>query len=302
MLESSTYLPLVPERLAWGLAVVSTGFIRTPPNSVYPSRQLRHPDDHMFTWDRGRTLEDFQILTIRRGGGSFESRESGRLRLAEGSALLLFPGVWHRYRPDPQTGWTETWIEFTGSIPKQLRQAGILDPARPVFPAVLTPELTASTRSAIELSRTRSPGFAGQLAATTLQILAALSASRDRTHQPPSHVQQTVERAQTLLLERFDEPHRIRDVARELGIAESHLRRVFKKLTGLSPKEYVLDLRLREVRILLQGSTQTLAEIAERTGYNSAYHLSAEFKKRTGISPSHWRSQLHQSGSRNRTL
>ena len=289
MRNSSIYLPLVPERLVWGLAVMSTGYTRTPPHSPYPSPTLRHPDDHMFTWERGRTLDAFQCLTIHRGAGWFESRETGRLRVTEGSAILLFPAVWHRYKPDRETGWTETWIEFAGPVPNELRRTDTLDPSHAIYPRALSPELLDLTRSAIEFSQNQPPGFAGQLAAITLQILAALVASRERIRQPPSHVQKIVQRAKTLLLERFDEAHRIRDVARELGIAESHFRRIFKKSTGLSPKEYVLDLRLREVRILLQGSALTIGEIADRTGYNSAYHLSAEFKKRTGISPSAWR-------------
>ncbi len=291
MNDSFTYLPLVATGPAWGLAVTSTGSVRTPPGCDYPSTTLRHPADHLFTWARGRTLDCFQILFVQRGGGWLETRESGRVRIEEGSAFVLFPGIWHRYAPDRETGWSETWIEFEGAVPERLRDEGIMNEAAPAFPLGPASDVAERMRFCHELARTQAPGFAGQLSAATLQVLATLAASRESGRQPASHVQNIVRRAKMLLLERFEETMRIRDVARELGIAESHLRRIFKAATGLSPKDYLLELRLRQVRILLRGSSQTLGEIAERTGYNSAYHLSAEFKKRTGISPSIWRAQ-----------
>lgn len=289
MNDSFTYLPPATTELAWGLAVASTGFVRTPPDSPYPSTALRHPADHLFTWARGRTLDCFQVLFVQRGAGWFETRESGRLRIEEGSTFLLFPGVWHRYAPDRETGWSETWIEFEGMIPERLRAEGVLSEETPNYGPAPAPDIAERMRFCHELARTQAPGSAGQLAAATLQILAALAASRESGRQPTSHVQNVVQRAKLLLLERFEGALRIQDVARELGIAESHLRRVFKASTGLSPKDYLLELRLRQVRILLQGSSLTLGEIAERTGYNSGYHLSAEFKKRIGVSPSAWR-------------
>lgn len=291
MEDSFTYLPLAATSPAWGLAVTSTGFVRTPPGSDYPSTALRHPADHLFTWERGRTLDCFQVLCVQRGAGWLETRKTGRVRIEEGSVFLLFPGVWHRYAPDRETGWSEVWVEFEGEIPERLRDGGMLSEEAPIFPLVLALDVAERMRFCHELARTQALGFAGQLAAAALQVLAALVASRATDRQSTSHVQNVVRRAKLILLERFEEPLRIRDVARELGIAESHLRRVFKVSTGLSPKDYLLELRMRQVRILLRGSSLTLGEIAERTGYHSGYHLSAEFKKRTGVSPSAWRTE-----------
>ncbi len=281
---------MVPGRLAWGIAVTSTGWVRTLAGASYPSAALSHPADHMFSWARGRTLDCFQLLAIQRGSGWFESRETGRLRLEEGCVFLLFPGVWHRYAPDPDTGWTEAWVEFEGPVPERLHANGTLSEARPLYPRAFSSDAAELVRACHDLADTQPPGFVGQLAAAALQVIGLIAASRAAAEQPPSHVQDLVRRAKIRLLEGFDEGLRIGDVARELGIAESHLRRVFKSGTGLSPKQYLLDLRLRQVRILLRSSALTLGEIAERTGYDSAFHLSAEFKKRVGVPPSHWRS------------
>jgi AraC-like DNA-binding protein len=284
-----TYLPLAKETLVWGAAVTSTGWVRTPGGSEYPARDAGHPPDHVFTWERGRMLESWQIVHIQEGGGRFESRETGLQNVRAGTVFILFPGVWHRYAPDPETGWVESWIEIEGPVLERLRKLGTLDPARAVFELGDQPELTELMDRCRVLAQNAPPGYAEQLAAMGLQVLASVLSIRQEADAPPSHPAKIIQHARTLLAERCDEPFRIRDLARELGIGESHFRRVFKAHTGLSPKRYAMDLRLRRVRAQLRMSSDTLAEIAEKTGFHSAYHLSAEFKKHTGISPSEWR-------------
>ena len=43
-------------------------------------------------------------MLLTKGGGIFESRETGPLAVGVGSIVLLFPGVWHHYRPNKKTG------------------------------------------------------------------------------------------------------------------------------------------------------------------------------------------------------
>lgn len=291
MRDFFTYLPLAKETLAWGAAVTSAGFVHTRPGSAYPARNAGHPPGHFFTWARGRTLDAWQILLIQEGGGWFESRQTGRRRVRAGTVFILFPGIWHRYAPDQATGWAESWIELEGPVPDRLRKTGVLDPARAVFHLGAQPELTEAMMRCHQLAQDIPAGFAGQLATTALQVLAFALTLRDASVGPPKRMEELIRRARTLLVERCDQPLQISRLARELGVGESYFRRAFKAHTGLSPKRYVMDLRLRHVRSLLRGSSDTVTEIAERLGYHSAYHLSSEFKKQTGLSPSAWRAR-----------
>jgi len=70
-------------------------------------------------WKRGRVLEDFQLSYITKGKGVFQSKQSGLVRIGAGDAFLLFPGEWHRYRPDPKVEWAEYWINFNGEHAKR---------------------------------------------------------------------------------------------------------------------------------------------------------------------------------------
>jgi two-component system response regulator YesN len=60
----------------------------------------------------------------------------------------------------------------------------------------------------------------------------------------------------------------------------------------LTPKQYLAAVRVRRAEELLAGTKLTIAEVARRLGYSSAYHLSADFKKRVGHSPQVWRARI----------
>ncbi|MDR3245402.1 MAG: AraC family transcriptional regulator [Prevotellaceae bacterium] len=73
------------------------------------------------------------------------------------------------------------------------------------------------------------------------------------------------------------------------NISAFHFHRIFKAIIGESVASYISRLRLENVAQRLQSSNQTLAEIAEKTGYQSQFSLSKAFKKHFGIAPSAFR-------------
>ncbi len=287
-----TYLPPSPDTLKWGVAVTSAGFIKTPPDSPYPDPKSGHPPDHMFSWQQGRILDNWQLLYIQEGSGWFESKLTGKRRVKQGTIFILFPGIWHRYAPDAKTGWAESWLEFQGAVPEQLRTAGILQPNRAVSDLGSQPELAEALNQCHSLAQNLNSGYGSRLATSALQVLSLALSLRDQTTTTPRHIENVIRRARTLLTERCDQPLQIKSLAKELGIAESYFRRSFKAHTGLSPKQYLVDIRLRRVRALLQNPSLTITEIADQMGYHSPFHLSSEFKKHTGSSPLKWRRRL----------
>ena len=298
MRDYFAYYPLTAEASVWGVGVTSTGFLHAKPRSAYPPDDSRHPPDHLFTWDRGRVLRAWQILHIHEGSGEFESHLTGRFRIRAGTTILLFPGVWHRYRPSPTTGWTESWVELEGAIMERLMASAQIDPSQSVFPPKRPPMFLPTLNEIHRLARHPAKGFAAVLSASSLQLLAMLVQPIATPSPPQSASLALVQRARSLIEARGGDSLAIRKLARELGVAESHFRRTFKAHIGLSPKRYHRAIRLRKVQALLQSTPLTISEIAAQTGFYSAFHLSSEFKAETGHSPSAWR-QLAWNGHPN---
>ncbi|MEJ0001222.1 MAG: AraC family ligand binding domain-containing protein [Verrucomicrobiota bacterium] len=140
------YLPIAEKLFHDGFYVTGAGCEQSAPGATYPPR--KHPALYQFTWAEGRIYPEFGIVLITEGKGVFESKEMGRRTLQAGQVILLFPGIWHRYRPDPGTGWTEKWIQFNGEFAHRLLDHGILSTTRrscrhPTSPA-LKPRWTPS--------------------------------------------------------------------------------------------------------------------------------------------------------------
>ena len=88
--QISKYM-LASERDAlWGLTVSTVGYEEIAPGDSYPTRG--HADGYYFNLDQGRELNEYQLLYITEGEGTFHSRTIREARLCEGDLFLLFPG------------------------------------------------------------------------------------------------------------------------------------------------------------------------------------------------------------------
>lgn len=271
---------------AWGAVVTGGGRFTALPGRPYPPRG--HPGDHSFTWERGRVLGAFQVVYIAEGRGEFETRAVGRLEVGSGTALLLLPGVWHRYRPLRATGWVELWVEIGGALIEGMIRGGIFSEERPVVAVARGLELEGRLGALHRLMSTEPPGEAPELAAQALGVLSLLHASRNEPGRPRSIVA-AVDQAKRMMEEGDTRSVRMPALARSLGVAYSYFRREFRLRTGMSPRQYLLRIRMQRAQRLLGSSDDSLKQVAERLGFSSPFHLSSAFKAEFGIAPSRWR-------------
>lgn len=87
------------------------------------------------------------------------------------------------------------------------------------------------------------------------------------------------------LRKEFDQPLRIDDIARELGMSMSGFHHHFKAVTALSPLQFQKRLRLQEARRLMLSEHLDAAGAAYRVGYDDASHFSREYKRLFGAPP-----------------
>ncbi|KAF1296239.1 AraC family transcriptional regulator [Enterococcus sp. JM4C] len=71
-----------------------------------------------------------------------------------------------------------------------------------------------------------------------------------------------------------------------LYVSPTHLSKIFKEATGVSPINYLIQVRLKHAKELLKNDQLTIRDVAQAVGYQDAYHFSKLFKKYYGVSPS----------------
>lgn len=85
-------------------------------------------------------------------------------------------------------------------------------------------------------------------------------------------------------------------IAANAKISESYMRRLFKKKYGTTPKQYILEMRVKKAGKLLCETTEPITIISYDCGFSSVYHFCREFKKSTGITPTQYRKQRKKIG------
>lgn len=86
--------------------------------------------------------------------------------------------------------------------------------------------------------------------------------------------------------------HGIQKIAEELGYHPVYCSRIFKSVYGVSPREFLSDLKIRESKLLLMDRKISIEQIALRLGFRDASHFSKQFKRWTKLSPSEYRHML----------
>lgn len=87
------------------------------------------------------------------------------------------------------------------------------------------------------------------------------------------------------LRENFDQPLRIDDLARELGMSVSGFHHHFKSVTAMSPLQFQKQIRLQEARRLMLGEDLDAASAGFRVGYEDPAYFSRDYKKHFGAPP-----------------
>ena len=99
----------------------------------------------------------------------------------------------------------------------------------------------------------------------------------------------------------FDQPLRIEDMARDLGMSLSGFHYHFRAITAMSPLQFQKQLRLQEARRLMLGEGLDAASAGYRVGYGNASQFTREYKRLFGAPPMHDVEQLRE-GARERVV
>ncbi len=285
------YLPVLDTQRQWGLYLTDCGYTVIDPGMPYPPQH--HPDAYSFDWKIGRTLDEYQVVYITRGRGMFEARGVRRQTVEAGDVFFLFPGVWHRYAPDQNTGWDEQWVGFNGTLADRYLQEPFLKQKKPVLRIGVNETLRQRFVSLVNDVGSDPAGKPFSNAGEIIKILGLIQ-ERFLNVDAQGRISGVIREAQNHILIKAAEPIDFTFLARTLGVSYTTFRHSFKQQTGVSPAQFQNTIRINRARDLLSATDLSVSEIAVQTGFDTIYYFSRHFTKKTGVTPSAYRTQSRQ--------
>jgi len=102
-----------------------------------------------------------------------------------------------------------------------------------------------------------------------------------------NHLKRVVDYIETNLASDISLP----DLAEVVNLSTHHFGQAFKRPIVFAPHRYLIERRVHRAKELLVGTDSTIAEIAGRVGFSSHSHLTVNFRKVTGRTPSRFRDE-----------
>jgi AraC-like DNA-binding protein len=138
-------------------------------------------------------------------------------------------------------------------------------------------------REALILQR---PGYPVKAVGIFYELVARIEELTSGSADARSTYPETVRNAMTYLSENHAYPYRAAETAAAVNVSPSHLRALFEKWVGESPRRFQTRYRISRACRLLRDQQLSISEAAMEVGYDDVRHFSRVFKRMIGVSPS----------------
>lgn len=235
-------------------------------------------------WKLNTGADDTQfILGLALDGQAEYIIGSERYLLSRGGLMLIPPGTARQARSLPLDPWhfisVGCRIEFADT-PSRQEILGL-----PLY----YPQLPESfSRKCSELSNIWSgkrTGYSLKCKSLIMELFYDLIQHQESRKFQPSHYDRIV-RVQEYIRNHYTKEFQTGELASLCGFSESHFRRLFHAVTGMSCIQYINLVKIDIAKNLLLSGTANVSEAAELTGFTDIYYFSRLFKRITGRPPS----------------
>ncbi|MGH8448537.1 helix-turn-helix domain-containing protein [Pseudomonas sp.] len=100
---------------------------------------------------------------------------------------------------------------------------------------------------------------------------------------------QREQKVKQLILANLAEPLEVTELARACELSRSHFSRAFKRTTGVAPREWIRQQRIKRAKVLITASGLSLTQISQECGFCDQAHFCHLFSRSEGVNPMTWR-------------
>ena len=232
-----------------------------------------------FVTDNTEGRNDYYLMYIECGELDFEI--DGRSFTAQSGCAVIFPPRCHyKYTYHSDNALSYLWTHFTGSYTERfLAESGFSK-----LPCIIQSDPSIKVISGFEklfnIFSSHEPLQKQRLACQLESILLSIALISSSTY-----AVRGLAKSLGYIHTCYNKEIRIPDLAKMESLSNSRYITVFKENMGMSPSEYIINLRINVACDLLKNHDMSVKEVAASVGYTNAHFFSKLFKKNTGATP-----------------
>lgn len=229
----------------------------------------------------GPAVRDFWLLHFVMSGKGSMTNERGTYTVKKNEVFVIRPHEKVSYCADAETPWQYVWIGF--SINRPVPET--LDTCDVIFAPYLRPLFEAAYSAEGFENGNTFGAYEHYLCGIVWQIIGQIMS---RSHMEIDVMDAYVRPAISMMSINYSYRITVADIAAQLHISKGYFSEIFKKETGVSPKKYLNDIRMkRAAEHLLQGE-HNVTTVAASVGYSDVFVFSRAFKQRYECAPSEY--------------
>lgn len=237
---------------------------------------------------RPKGRKDYQLLYIAAGQGHFFINGQERV-VSAGNIIVYLPGQPQEYVYFKDDKTDVYWVHFTGSDVEKIIDYYNIRLSENIIYIGTSPDYQWLFGQIIQELQLCRPRFEELISLLLRNIFILISRNLIKANRADNSLENEVELAMHYFRENYRSEINVEDYALSRGMSASNFYRVFKQISGSTPLQYILKLRLSNAQNLLENSNLSIAEIASAVGYENPLYFSRLFNKHIGVSPSEYR-------------
>lgn len=234
----------------------------------------------------------YVLHVVIEGKGIYETKDKV-YHLQKGDAFLIYPGQECYYEADEENPWSYIWVGFVGMKGEECMIHSGFSKKNQVKKVANLSQLYTLVNSMLEahdLTYANELKRNGLLSFFLAQLMEEYSKQVSEVQVKCSNTGSGyVKNAIACIAKNYTQKIRIHELADSIGINRSYLTSSFKKATGCSPQEYLLNLRMEKAKSLLKQTDMPINVISNTVGYTDQLAFSRIFKQHSGLSPKAYR-------------
>ncbi|MGO4373621.1 AraC family transcriptional regulator [Paenibacillus sp. MCAF20] len=237
-----------------------------------------------------RVIECFSFHFVLEGAVTL-SGMGETVTLTKDSLFCLFPDVKHSYwveQYDPDCPLRLHWLAFNGSQAESLVRRLGLSEQRPYLRNKLTADLSGLLKASMKQMGDWQKDGDLQLQIMLYRLFELLARPLPDVPEDKDWLNACLQYMET----HYAEGITVADLARFTGMHRSHLSSRFKNHFGMSPREYLIKLKMERAGEMLRNRTLSVTDISMSLGYTDLYTFSRAFCTYYGKSPTAYRNHL----------